>query len=208
MALRSSARYNSAGIGGVLMDMGPYYLTALVAMFGPARRVAGFARRSVTESTITNMASESYGETSTIEAPTAVAGTIEFDGVFAHLTTTVDSFKYGPALSVIGSEGVLTCNDPNMFGGPVIVERKGSEPRQMPLTHQYSDRNRGAGMVEMMAAVQAGRPHRASGRLAYHVMDIALSMIESGNDGRIRELAPGTSRPEPLRPGHTENPFL
>lgn len=204
-----NARYQSAGIGGVLMDMAPYYVTALVAMFGPVRRLAGLARTSAGERVISDMRRSDYGETIAVESPTTVIGSLEHDtGVFATLTATLDSHRYGPSLSVIGSEGVLTCNDPNMFGGAVVVERKGQEPRQVPLTHQYDDRNRGLGLVEMVYAARAGRPHRASGELGLHVLDVLLGLKASSEDGRYRNLERVCERPEPFRPGHSESPLL
>lgn len=204
-----SARYQSAGIGGVLMDMAPYYVTALVAMFGPIARVAGLARISAGERLISDMRRPDYGETIGIESPTSVVGSLEHaSGVFATLTATVDSHTYGPSLRVIGTEGVLTCNDPNMFGGAVVVERKGQEARQMPLTHQFDDRNRGLGLVEMAFAADADRPHRASGELGLHVVDVLLGLKASSEDGRYCVLEPVCDRPEPFRPGHSESPLL
>ena len=205
----TSARYQSAGIGGVLLDMGPYFVTALIAMFGPVRRVAGFTRVSAESRTITDMRHAEFGTSFPVEAPTTVAGTLEMDaGVLAHLTTTVDGHTYGPSLSVVGSEGMLVCNDPNMFGGEVWIERRGGERLRMPLTHQYNDRNRGLGLVEMMVAADAGRPHRASGRLAYHCLDTLLALTESAADGRYREPERMCERPERFAPGHVASPLL
>lgn len=209
MSAAMSARYQSAGIGGVLMDMGPYYITALVAMFGPVKRLAGFDKFSSMSRTVTDMRRPDYGESFPVESPTTVAGTLEHDsGVFAHLTTTLDAHKYGPELSVIGSEGVLTCNDPNMFGGTVTVNRRGGEPMQMPLTHQYDNRNRGLGLVEMLYAAAAGRPHRASAELSYHCLDVMLGLKESSESGSYYNLERVCERPAPFAPGHTESPVL
>ena len=209
MGAGMNARYQSSGIGGVLMDMGPYYVTALIAMFGPVKRLAGFSSLSTTSRTITDMRRPDYGDRFPVESPTTVAGTLEHaGGVFAHLTTTLDSHRYGPELSVIGTEGVLTCNDPNMFGGQVIVSRSGSEPMQVPLTHQYNDRNRGLGMVEMLVAAEAGRPHRASAELSYHCLDVLLGLKESSERGEYYTLERVCDRPRPFVPGHVESPLL
>ncbi|TFH04606.1 MAG: Gfo/Idh/MocA family oxidoreductase [Spirochaetales bacterium] len=203
-----AARYQSKGIGGVLLDMGPYFVTAMVAMFGPAKRVAGFAVNPTPNRTIPDMRKSDFGEPLAAECPTTVAGTLQFgESVLAHLTATVNGHKYGPALQVIGTDGVLTCNDPNMFGGAVILERVGNEPMQMPLTHQYTNRNRGVGLVEMMFAHKAGRPHRASGELAYHVLDIMLSLTESSADGSYRTMASACERPAVVQPGNWHAPL-
>ena len=95
-----------------------------------------------------------------------------------------------------------------MFGGQVIVSRRGSEPMQMPLTHQYDNRNRGLGLVEMLFAAQAGRPHRASAELSYHCLDIMLGLKESSESGEYYNLERVCERPTPFVPGHTESPIL
>ena len=204
-----SARYQSGGIGGVLMDMGPYYITALVAMLGPVVRLAGFSTTSNAMRTITDMRRPDFGETFTVESPTTVAGTLEHEGgVFSHLTTSVDGHKYGPELSVIGTEGVLTCNDPNVFGGTVTVERRGGEALQMPFTHQYNDRNRGIGLVEMLHAHEAGRPHRVTGELAYHCLDVMLGLKESSDGGTYAVPEQICERPRRFVAGHIDSPML
>ena len=209
MTTAMNARYQSEGIGGVLMDMGPYYVTALVAMLGPVVRLAGFSTVSSPTRTITDMRHADFGETFAVESPTTVAGTLEHEGgVFSHLTTSVDGHKYGPELSVIGTEGVLTCNDPNMFGGTVTVERRGGEALRMPFTHQFNDRNRGLGLVEMLYAHQAGRPHRATGELAYHCMDVLLGLKESASTGAYHSVDRVCQRPSPFVAGHVDSPVL
>jgi len=209
MARATVPRYVSARIGGALLDMAPYYITAMVAMFGPVTRLAGFAARSFGERAVTDMRRSDYGERFAAEAPTTVAGTLEFaSGVLGHLMTTVEGHRYGPELSVIGSEGVLVCNDPNMFGGDVVVERGDGERMRIPLTHQYRDRNRGLGLVEMMLAERGGRPHRAAGELGYHCLDVMLGLTESGGSGAYYSPERVCERPQPLRPGHVDSALL
>jgi predicted dehydrogenase len=204
---RMTPRYQSTGIGGVLLDMGPYYITALVALFGPVIRLAGFASNTGEAKTLGSMESAEYGTSFDVESPATVAGTLEFAGpVFAHLTTTVESSAYRPQLQIIGTDGVLTCNDPNMFGGPVMLERGGSEAREIPLLHQYNDRNRGLGIVEMLLAEEGERPHRASGELAFHVLDVMLGLQESSQNGSYLIVETGCDRPAPLR-GSYFQPF-
>ena len=203
------ARYHSAGIGGVLLDMSPYYLTAMVSLFGPVKRVAGFSVNATPTRSVWDMRKAEYGDVFDVEVPTTVCGTLEFDhGVFGHITATVSAHAYGPELKVVGTDGVLECNDPNMFGGPVVLRRQGSEPREIPLSHQYDNRNRGVGLVEMMLAEDHGRPHRASGDLACHVLDVMLALTESAETGVYGVIDRGCERPEPLAPGHALNALL
>ncbi len=210
---RMTGRYQSKRIGGVLLDMGPYYITALIALLGPARRVAGVSIDAATAGAqnrlVSDMKSSDFGQTVQIETPVTVAGSLEFDGgVVGQVLTTTGGHAYGPFVEIIGTEGVLQVPDPNMFGGPVIVRRAGGESAEIPLTHQYNDRNRGLGLVEMMYAVEQNRPHRASASLAYHVLDIMLSLVETSESGEYRNLERVCERPEPFVPGYFASPLL
>ena len=206
---RMAGRYQSRQIGGVLLDMGPYYITALIALLGPARRVAGASVAASSSRTVTDMKAGDFGGVVDIETPVTVAGTLEFDdGVVGQVLTTTGGHSYGPFVEIIGTEGVLQVPDPNMFGGPVVIRRAGGESAHIPLTHQYDDRNRGLGLVEMMYAVEQNRPHRASAKLAYHVLDIMLSLVESSESGTYRTLERVCERPEPFVPGHFASPLL
>lgn len=209
----TSERYNSPAVGGVVMDMGPYYVTALVHLFGPVRRVMGFCHTRSWARRNNDMRSSEFGAVLDATSPTTAVGVLEFDdGVLATFAATADGTAYGPRLEIVGSEGNLTANDPNMFGGPVTVHRRGSDPAAVPPTHQYTQKNRGIGLVEMLFAEAAGRPHRASAELGYHVMDVLLGLQESSVTGQAylpaRDVAGRpVMRPEALLPGHTNNPF-
>lgn len=78
----------------------------------------------------------------------------------------------------------------------------------MPFTHQFNDRNRGLGLVEMLYAHQAGRPHRATGELAYHCMDVLLGLKESASTGAYHSVDRVCQRPSPFVAGHVDSPVL
>src|SRR5882724_1284042 len=111
---------------GPMFDMGPYYLTALVAMLGPIARVTGSARISYPERTITSQ--PKFGQKVKVEVPTHVAGILDFAvGPIGMILTSFD-VKGGsllPQIEVYGSLGTLQVPDPNTFGGPVRFSRHG-----------------------------------------------------------------------------------
>lgn len=184
---------------GPMFDMGPYYLTALVTLLGPAQQVSGMTRITHPERVITS--EPLRGQRIQVEVPTLVIGLIAFaEGALAHITTTFDtSEKYTPQLTIYGTEGALQCPDPNTFGGPVRLKRKGDEHwRDVPLRGRWVENDRGLGVAEMAAAIRAQRPHRANAELAYHVLDLMHAFHESAEQSRHVTLTSTCMRPEPL----------
>jgi len=185
--------------GDPIMDMGPYYLTALIAMLGPVRRVTGSAQQLHTEITVTNPKSHAYGQTVPVEAPTNVTAVLDFaNGAVASLQAAKESFGYSPRLEVYGTEGNLTVPDPNFFGGTVMIKFPNGETKEIPHTHPYAEEGRGMGIADMAYAIRSGRPNRASGRLARHVIDISLGIFEASRTEKHVHLQPGIDRPKPL----------
>ena len=188
--------------GGPMFDMGPYYLTALVNMMGPARRVTGSAQISFPERTITS--EPKRGTKITVDVPTHIAGVMDFaSGAVATLITSFDVWAANlPRIEVYGAEGSLSVPDPNSFGGPVRLFRPGGDGWQdVPLTHGYAEQNRGIGVADMAYAMRSGRAHRASGELAYHVLDIMHAFHDASDTGRHVELESACPQPAPLPTG-------
>jgi predicted dehydrogenase len=174
-----------------MLDMGPYYLTALVNLIAPIRRVTGSTRVTFAERTITSQPKN--GAIIHVEVPTHVAGVVDFaNGAVGTIIMTFDVWAANlPRIEIYGSEGSLSVPDPNTFGGEVRLRPAGEkEWRDVPLTH--SDRvGRGIGVADMAYALTCGRPHRASGALAYHVLDAMEAFEDSSRDGRHIELTSG-----------------
>lgn len=190
--------------GGPMFDVGPYYLTALINMLGPVRRVTGSARISFPERIATSELHR--GRRIPVEVPTHVAGVVDFvRGPVGTIITSFDIWADNlPRIEIYGSEGSLSVPDPNGFRGPVLIRRAGADEwSKVPLTHR-TDMSRGIGVVDMAYAVAYGRPHRASGELAYHVLDIMCAFEESSESGRHIEIASRCSRPAPLPLGLNE----
>lgn len=195
--------------GGPMLDMGPYYVTALVSLLGPVQRVTGSAKATFPERVITSQAR--YGERIPVETPTHLAGVIDFEsGAVATIITSFDVWTHTlPRLEIYGTEGSLSVPDPNFFAGPARVRRAGAEAwSDMPLTHGYIENSRGIGVAEMAYALRADRPHRANGAQAYHVLDVMLAFEEASIQGQHIEVKSSSERPLPLVPGLLEEETL
>lgn len=185
--------------GGPMFDMGPYYLTALVMLMGPVRRVTGSARITFPERTITSQ--PNYGQKVRVEVPTHVAGIMEFhSGAVGTITTSFDVWAgQVPRIEIYGTEGSLSVPDPNGFGGPVRVRRAGTgDWSEVPLSHGYAENTRSIGVADMAYAQRSGRPHRASPELVYHVLDLMHAFHDASSQGRHIDLVSTCQRPAPL----------
>ncbi len=181
---------------GPMFDMGPYYLTALTSLLGPVRRVTGSARISFPERTIGSKAK--LGQKIKVNTATHLAGVLDFaGGAVGTLTTSFDVHGGNvPFIEIYGSEGTLSLPDPNTFGGPVGLRRAGERTfTEQPLQFPYDQNSRGIGVADMAAAVRAGRPHRASGEMASHVLDLMIAFHEASDSGRHVELGSSMQRP-------------
>lgn len=190
--------YYQAG-GGPMFDMGPYYLTALISLIGPIRRVTGSARITFPERTITS--APKYGTKIKVEVPTHVAGVIDFDnGAIGTIVTSFDVWNAQlPRIEIYGTDGTLSVPDPNGFGGPVLIRRQGaSEWSEIPLTHGYAENSRGIGVADMAYAILSGRPHRASGEMGYHVLDVMYAFHDASREGKHCVIESTCQRPAPL----------
>ena len=188
--------------GGPMFDMGPYYLTALVALIGPVRRITGSARISFPERTITS--SQRFGSKISVEVPTNITTVADFaDGAIGTMIMSFDVWQANlPKIEIYGSEGTLGVPDPNMFEGPVrLWHHESREWRDMPLASEFIENWRGLGVADMAYAMRDGRPHRADGSLAYHVLDIMHAVHDASREGRHVELTSTCERPAPMRVG-------
>ena len=188
--------------GGPMFDMGPYYLSALVSLLGPVKRVSGSTRITFPERTITS--EKKYGQKINVDVPTHVTGILDFaSGAIGTITTSFDVWSAQvPHIEIFGTEGSLSVPDPNAFGGVPKVKRMGAgEWSDIPLTHSYADNSRGIGPADMAAAIAANRPHRANGELAYHVLDIMHAIHDSSDQGIHVQLESTCDQPSPLPTG-------
>jgi len=185
---------------GPMLDMGPYYLTALVNLMGPAASVSGSAAITFPERTITS--EPLSGTKIEVEVPTHVAGNVIFaSGAVATVVTTFDVWAANlPRVEIYGTEGSLSVPDPNTFGGPIRVwTQKSGEWADVPITKPFSENSRGLGVADMADAIVNDRPHSASGELGAHVLEIMHAFGRSSDSGRRIDLATTCERPPMLR---------
>lgn len=186
--------------GGPMFDMGPYYLTALVAMLGPIKRVAGMTKISYPERTITS--SKKFGQTIQVETPTHIAGVLDFhSGVIGTMVTTFDVFGDSqlPRIEIYGSQGTISVPDPNNFGGPVLLKRHDSADwKEIPLSHGYKENSRGVGVLDMVHAINNGRINRANGSLGYHVLEAMHAFHDSSDQDQYYMMQSTCERPKPM----------
>ena len=191
--------------GGPLMDMGPYYITALVNLLGPVKRVAGFGSRATD---LRLGSGTNQGKTYPVEVDTHIAALLEFvSGAVVNLTLSVDVFRLSSqmqnCIELWGLDGALRTPDPNTFSGEVrFANAKSVSDWEMPEnTFLYNDNMRLIGLADMAAGIELGRPHRCSGELAYHVLDVMCSVLDSAENGQFVTIESTCDRPAPLLEG-------
>ncbi len=184
--------------GGPLFDMGPYYLSSLITFFGPAIKVSAMNRTTYPVRTIT---SEPFkGKKIKVEVPTHLTGSIEFaNGALATVTMSFDiTGHHIPCMEIYGSKGSISCPDPNNFKGEVQLRlRSDKQWNNIPLTHD-GEVGRGIGLADMAYAIRSGRPHRASGELGLHVVEIMEAFHLSASQGKTIRLKTSCKQPAAL----------
>jgi predicted dehydrogenase len=180
--------------GGPLFDMGPYYLSSLVTLCGPVRRVVALTGQAFSERRIT---SEPHaGERIPVEVPTHVTALLEtVSGVMVTLIMSFDvAAHHLPRIEVHGTEASLSVPDPNRFDGDILLLPWGEKDWQ-PQEHTRVEQRRAAGAADMMSAIEAGRPHRAHAEMALHIVDIMESIHRAGATGQSLELSTTCAQP-------------
>lgn len=208
--------------GGPMMDMGPYYMTALVQLLGEAEGVMGMTKKSFNQRLITS--DPHCGETIDVDVDTYLTGNIRFSsGAIAQVFTTFD-VHYSPGASsrfeVYGTEGTLIVPDPNTFGGPVMLlrpEDMAAAPKtdpalmrrglpdiyagykEIPLMYDYCENSRGLGLADMCKGIRQGRSYRANVQQQHHVLEILTSFTKSCAEGKYIPLQTKYNRTAPMK---------
>ena len=205
--------------GGPLLDLGPYYLTAMVFCLGPIARVAGMASRALDRRMIEN--GPRNGEMMRVEVDTHSLSLLEFEtGVIGSMMISFDVWdSETPRFEIYGEEGTICIADPdpvhgaNVFGGEVLYRTRDTsrwthQPRPAgrdswqvaECLHGYNVNSRGLGLLDLANAVRERRQPRASGELAYHVFEVMDAIAASPTFGQFREVESRCARPDPLPP--------
>lgn len=195
--------------GGPILDMGPYYLTNLVQLIGPVKRLMAMTSTPFATRTITS--EPRAGEMLAVTTPTTINTLLEFhNGAQITLSVSWDVWQHKHnCMELYGTEATLYVPDPNFFGGEIRIANNEMDS-VVELDHPFAIANdeqrtgellanyRGAGLADMVAAISEDRQHRCNDELALHVVDIMTSALRSGEEQRSIELHSSCERPATL----------
>ena len=182
---------------GPLFDLGPYYLSTLATLFGPASLVAAIGRRA--SGTRTIGAGPRAGTEFSVTVPTYVAVLVEYaGGQAAQLLFSWESplSRHG-FVEITGTEATLAIPDPNRFDGDLRV-RKAGDAEWTVIPSAGVAAGRGSGVIDMVRAIRAGEPHRASGEMALHVLEVMAAVERSATTASFEPVQTSFARPAPL----------
>ena len=193
---------------GPMLDIGPYYVTNLIQLLGPVKRVGALTSAASPTRLITSKPRN--GEEIPVKTPTNIHALLEFaNGATITVSTSWDvwSHRHAP-MELYGTEGTIYVPDPNFFGGVVEISGRDGKIAALPerdhpfgIPNQDTRANyRTAGLADMVAGMAAGKPHRCSLELAIHAVDVMTSVLKSGETGQFVTLTTTCDRPEALSP--------
>lgn len=199
---------------GPILDLGPYYISNLIHLLGPIRKVVAFTGMGRKERTVT-APGPMNGTTIKVGTPTTIHGVLEFhSGAIISIGASWDVKAHGHHnMELYGTEGSLFVPDPNYFGGKLEVAI-GSDAR-VPVqawAHPFGKHNqdletsapianyRTAGLADMVAAIEEGRSARCGLDMALHTVDVMTALLASGETGEVIELTTTCERPQALTP--------
>ena len=181
--------------GGPLLDVGPYYVAALVHLLGPITSVSAVARGAGGKRRIAS--GPRAGEMFPVVAPTSVVAAYTFaTGAIGGLMASFDVVaSTSPHLEIHGPAGSLELGDPNRFDGHVRRRLIDDDAwTDVPLRFDGTV-GRGVGLADMIEAIRDDRPARASGAFAFHVLDVLLATEEAAAEGRTVRIESTVERP-------------
>lgn len=182
---------------GPMLDMAPYYLNVLVSLFGAVDSVYSMQKKTFEQRTIKHATRR--GDKIDVEIPTHVCASLSFkNGVIGTFTNSFDIFgATAPRIEIYGEKGSMVLPDPNQFTGPVLIRRyRDKEWRPMVQFLEYETYGRGVGVMDMIKAIEADKPHKASAELAYHITDVILSMDEAAASKQELKVESFVEKPE------------
>lgn len=200
--------------GGPILDMGPYYITNLISLVGPIKRVTAFTGMARKEREVT-AEGPFKGSFVTVRTPTTIHAVLEFhNGAIITLGASWDVSSNGHHnIELYGTEGTIYVPDPNFFNGDLtITDRAGTKEKVTPWDHPFYVANQGldtpnpranyrnAGLSDMLQAIEAGRPSRCGLDVALHAVDVMTSILKSGETGQVVTLQTTCERPAALGP--------
>lgn len=189
--------------GGPVLDMGPYYITALINLLGGVKKVYATAKTTFAEREIT--AAPHIGEIIKVTVPTHYEILLQFErDVTVSFLTTFDTYPTKQDnILLYGTKGNLAVPDPNCFGaqnGMRFFDAATKETRELPLEFDYSENSRLLGLDDLAAAIEHGRSPRTSYRQTYHVLEVMTGALKSAKSGMPYEMTTTFTREAPMDP--------
>lgn len=195
---------------GPMLDIGPYYVTNLIQLLGPVKRVS--ALTSSASDTRTILSEPRKGEVIPVKTPTNIHALLDFySGATITLSTSWDVWAHRHGhMELYGADGTMFLPDPNWFSGTVEITKADGTTHTLdtenhPLGIPNQDHHgtpaanyRTAGLAEMAIAMNEGRPHRCALELAIHAVDVMTSVLKAGEQGEVVTLSTTCTRPDPL----------
>ena len=200
------AFFYAAG-GGPVLDMAPYYLTSLVNLLGPVKRVTAMSSQLRRQRTIESQPLK--GRAISVQVPTHVAGLLEFkSGTIVTMVMSFDVVQHAHRpMELYGSTGSLSVPDPDKFGDPIELADETGSWTPVVTAFPYADRNyRILGVADMALAIRTGHPHRTSGELAFHVLEVMEALDVSAGRGTHVEMGSSPPRPAAMPPNPRFDP--
>jgi predicted dehydrogenase len=186
---------------GPLLDMGPYYVSALVMLFGAVQEVCGSASTMFPVREIKT--GPDRGTTFRTRTPDHVASCLRMgNGVVATLTASYATWPGQiEAVRLFGSEATVVLPPANHLGGPIWIQNAGRPGwHRAQVRHGRTGQRRwwGAGVADLADALRAGRPHRASAELGLHILEVLNGVLVAARDGSAQAIHSAPARPDPL----------
>ena len=195
---------------GPILDLGPYYITNLIQLIGPVKRVTALTSTPSKERTIGN--GPRLGEKVPVKTPTTIHAIMEFEsGAVVTFNASWDVWQHGHSpMELYGEDGTLHVPDPNFFGGELGLTKQDKPVKKLPKwQHPFGVPNqkhargmmanyRTAGLADMALAIADGRPHRCSLDMALHAIDVMTGILKSGETGKFVAMRTTCERPEAL----------
>jgi predicted dehydrogenase len=197
---------------GPILDVGPYYVTNLIQLIGPVKRVMALGATPRAYRTIAN--GPRHGEQVPVGTPTTIQAAMEFhNGAVVTLAASWDVWSHGHApMELYGEDGTVFLPDPNFFGGDVRFTQGSTPVSELPTwEHPFGISNqkrptgpvanyRAAGLADMALAILDGRPHRCSLEISLHTIDVLTGILTSCEIGGVVAMQTRCERPAALGP--------
>lgn len=203
---------------GPILDIGPYYVTDLIHLIGPVKRVSAFTNMARTEREVT--APGPYqGTKIKVGTPTTIHGVMEFhNGAVVTIGASWDVASHGHHnIELYGTDGTIYVPDPNFFGGELVTtDITGAKNTVSPWEHPFGKINqdpdganpranyRTAGLADMMASIEQGYTARCGLDVALHAVDVMTSLLKAGESGQVLTLSTTCERPLALSPSDAQ----